>query len=134
MKLEFVENEEKYYEFIRLLRTDYRVLYGFVQQVNITPEQQKVYMAQHGKYYYICLADGVPAGFIGEVDGDIRVATLPEYQRRGIGSFMVKELIKRSPDAYARIKVDNEISHNFFKKLGFDLAFFIMTPPSKVKE
>ena len=131
MKLEFVKNEEKYYEFIRLLRTDYRVLYGFVQQVNITSEQQKKYMAKYGKSYYICLVDDVPAGFIGEVNGDIRVATLPEYQRKGVGSFMVKELIKRRPDAYARIKVDNEISHNFFKKLDFKLSFHIMTPPEQ---
>lgn len=132
MKLEFVKNEEKYYEFIRLLRTDSRVLYGFVQQVQITPEQQTQYMAKYGQCYYICLADGIPAGFIGEIDGDIRIATLPEYQRKGIGSFMVKELMNRHPHAFAKIKIDNDISYNFFKKLGFKLSYYIMTLSLKI--
>jgi len=131
MKLEFVDNEEKYYDFIRLLRTDSRVVHGFVEQVQITPEQQRAYMAKYGKYYYICLVDGDPAGFIGEIEGDIRIATLPEYQRKGVGSFMVKELIKRHPKTYAKIKVDNDISQNFFEKLNFDMSFHIMTPPKE---
>lgn len=128
MKLEFVKNEEKYYEFIRLLRTDSRVISGFVEQVVITPEQQKLYMAKYKKCYYICLADGKPAGFIGEIDKDIRIAVLPEYQRKGIGTFMVMELLKINPDAYAKIKINNEISQKFFRKLGFELSFYIMTP------
>lgn len=131
MKLEFVENEEKYHDFIRLLRSDSRVAYGFIQQVQITPEQQKVYMAKYEKCYYLCLVDGEAAGFIGEVDNDIRIAVLPEYQRKGVGTFMVKELRKRSPNAFAKIKIDNEISKNFFKKQDFNLAYYIMTPPIK---
>jgi GNAT superfamily N-acetyltransferase len=129
MILNFVENEEKYFEFIRLLRMDPRVAYGFVDHTPITSEQQKKYMANYEKCYYICLADGVPAGFIGVVNRDIRIATLPEYQRKGIGTFMIKELIKKHPDSYARVKINNEISLNFFKKLGFNLSFHIMTPP-----
>ena len=101
MLLKFVKNEEKYYEFIRFLRMDPRTSYGWVQQDYITPEQQKVYMAQYGKCYYICLADNVPVGYVGAVGDDLRVATLPEYQRRGIGSFMVKEILKRHPTVYA---------------------------------
>jgi ribosomal protein S18 acetylase RimI-like enzyme len=131
MHLEFVNNEEKYYEFIRLLRMNRLVSYGFVQQTYITPEQHKIYMDRYGSCYYICLADGVPAGYVGAVNDDIRVATLPEYQRVGLGSFMVRELLKRHPSVYARIKVDNSISSNFFKKLGFNLAFYIMTPPNE---
>lgn len=134
MLLEFVENEEKYYEFIRLLRTNPQLAYGFVDHSPITSEQQKKYMDRYGKCYYICLADGVPVGFIGVVVDDLRVATLPEYQRRGIGSFMVKELLKRHPGVYARIRIDNKISISFFEKLGYKRSFYIMTPPVRVEE
>lgn len=132
MILEFVENEEKYYEFIRLLRIDSRVAYGFVDHSHITPEQQKIYMSQYGKRYYICLSDNVPVGFIGAVGDDLRIAILPEYQRKGIGSFMVGELLKRHPTVYARMKIDNTVSASFFKKLGFTLSYYIMTPPPLV--
>ena len=128
MTFEFVDNNESYYEFIRLLRTNPATIEGFVENVQITPEQQKAYMAQYGKNYYVCLVDGVPAGFIGSIENDIRIATLPKYQRKGVGSFMVKELLKRHPDAYAKIKVDNEISLNFFRKLGFKQPFYFLFP------
>jgi GNAT superfamily N-acetyltransferase len=134
MILELIENEEKYYEFIRLLRINPMTALGWVQLDHITPEQQKVYMAQHGKGYYICLADKVPVGYIGAVGDDLRVATLPEYQRKGLGSFMVRELLKRHPNVYARIKIDNNISITFFKKLGFKLSYYIMTPPTKIEK
>jgi len=132
--LELVKNEEKYHEFIRLLRTNSEIAYGFVKNDPITPEQQKKYMTEYGGCYYICLSDGVPVGFVGAVRDDIRVAVLPGYQRKGVGSFMVKELLKRHPEVYARIKVDNKVSLNFFKKLGFKWSFYIMTPPPELKE
>lgn len=132
--LEFVKNEEKYHEFIRLLRTNSEIAYGFAKNTPITPEQQKKYMAEYGSCYYICLSDDVPVGFVGAVRDDIRVAVLPGYQRKGVGSFMVKELLKRHPEVYARIKVDNKVSLNFFKKLGFKWSFYIMTPPPELKE
>jgi len=42
--LKLVECEEKYWEFIRLLRIDPQNLSGFVQTSDITPQQQKQYM------------------------------------------------------------------------------------------
>jgi GNAT superfamily N-acetyltransferase len=134
MVLELVNNDENYYEFIRLLRLNPLVAYGFVQQTDITPEQHREYMSQYKGCYYIGLVDGIPAGYVGAVGDDIRVATLPEYQRIGLGSFMVRELIKRHPKVYARIKIDNNISMAFFKSLGFDLAFYIMTPSEERHE
>ena len=62
---------EKYWDFVRVLRN---TNIGFVEQVNITSEQQNKYMAKHSDNYKICLVNNVPAGFIGIVDNDIRFA------------------------------------------------------------
>jgi len=126
VEFEFVPNEKKFWEFIRLLRTNLLTSSGFVEQVHISPRQQIKYMTKYEKCYYICLFNGDPVGFIGSVDGDIRIATLPGYQRRGVGTFMVNELMKISPKSFAKIKVDNEVSLKFFKKLGFEQSFYIM--------
>src|SRR2546423_832604 len=60
---------EEYWEFVRVLRTDQRVLHGFLSQAGITPEQQRTYMQAHWQQYFIALVDGQPAGFVGSVDG-----------------------------------------------------------------
>ena len=33
----------------------------------------------------VCTLEDTPVGFVGQVDGDIRVATHPEYQGMGVG-------------------------------------------------
>ena len=45
---------------------------GFLEECNITEDQQKVYMFLHNDDYYVCLKDGMFAGYVGQVDGDIR--------------------------------------------------------------
>ncbi|HBO16902.1 MAG: hypothetical protein UR69_C0001G0135 [Candidatus Moranbacteria bacterium GW2011_GWE2_35_2-] len=127
-KIEFVKNSEKYYEFMRLLRNDTIVQKGFIEQVNITPAQQVEYMKKYKENYYICLVDGNPAGFIGTIDGDIRIATHPKYQGNGIGLFMVKELMKKNKNIQAKIKIDNNPSMKLFEKAGFKLKYYIFEP------
>jgi len=117
--LQLIENEEKYYEFIRTLRTDSEVQQGFIYQGSITSEQQKAYMQKHGENYYICLYNGEPAGFIGIVDEDMRLAVKKEYQKRGIASFMLTEIMKLNINFVVRVKKDNIASIKFFEKNGF---------------
>lgn len=126
--LRIVENEPQYYEFIRELRNDERVKEGFIQQGNITPVQQIEYMKTHEKEYWVCLIAGKPCGFVGVIEGDIRVATHPDFQKKGIASFMI-EFIKEKfgNKAFAKVKINNEASKSLFLKAGFKEAFIIYT-------
>ena len=126
MKLELVHNSDKYWEFIRTLRSNDEVQQGFGEQVHITREQQEIYMKRHNDEYFVCLYNDEPAGFIGVVDGDIRVAVVPAFQRRGVGLFMVHELMKQTPDCQAKVKIDNEASLKLFVKAGFRKKFFLL--------
>ena len=84
---------------------------GFIAKVDdITPEQQRRYMQAHWQEYFIGLVNGQPAGYVGSVDGDIRVCTHPDYQRQGVAAFMIAELMRRFPRSFAKIKIGNEAS------------------------
>ena len=128
MKLELVENAPPYFEFMRMLRNNPEVQGGFVEFVHITPEQQEQYMRKYGSNYWICLCDGEPAGYIGEIEGDIRIATDPGFQRRGVGLFMIQEFHKRRPGCYAKVKIENEASLKLFQKAGFRMRYYILEP------
>ena len=115
-----VQNEPKYWEFIRIVRNNPEMQKGFVEIVNITTEQQIEYMKKHNDEYYICLnANDEPIGYIGEVSDDIRVAVIPEFQRMGVGKFMINELIKLRPNCHAKMKFDNIASKKLFERCGF---------------
>jgi RimJ/RimL family protein N-acetyltransferase len=110
-------------------RTDPRVLYGFIQQAEITPEQHRKFMQAHWREYLIALVNGQPAGFVGSIDGDIRVCTHPDHQGNGVATFMVAELMRRFPKSYAKIKIGNEASKRLFAACGFKPSFVIYERP-----
>jgi hypothetical protein len=80
MYMELVECSQKYWEFVRTLRNDERVLDGFIQSTHITKEMQDTYMNQNSKYYQIALMDNTPVGYVGVIDNDIRVCTQPDIK------------------------------------------------------
>jgi len=82
-------------------------------------------MRKYNDCYYLRIVDDKPAGFIGSVDGDIRVATHPDFQGKGIGLFMVNELMKIYPGRFAKIKMGNEASVKLFRKAGFKKKYYI---------
>jgi ribosomal protein S18 acetylase RimI-like enzyme len=112
---------KEYWEFIRELRTHPELKDGFIYQGEITPKEQSVYMTKHHAGYYIATHNGVPAGFVGVVDNDIRVAVLPSYQNKGIAKFLISHIIKKYPNSLARVKLDNESSLKLFKSLKFKI-------------
>jgi ribosomal protein S18 acetylase RimI-like enzyme len=122
MELRFVKNEAKYYEFIRLMRVHPKNQKGFLEQVNITEEQQEKYMQKYNDCYYLCLQNETPVGYVGVVDDDIRICTDPEHQKLGAGAFMLNEIIKVFPNATAKILKDNTPSINLFKKCNFTIV------------
>lgn len=124
-KLKFVKNSQKYHEFIRNLRNDKRVKTGFIQQGYVTRRQQKKYMTKYNKSYYLCLCDGQPAGYVGVIDEDIRIAVHPDFQKKGIGIFLLRNIKRKYQNLQAKIKIDNNASIKLFKKAGFKLKYYI---------
>lgn len=124
-KLEFVKNEAKYHEFIRNLRNDGRVKKGLIQQGHITKEQQKEYMKKHNDDYHLCLCNGEPAGYIGVIDDDIRIVVHPDFHNKGVGLFLVNNIMKKHKKLQAKIKVRNTASIRLFERAGFKLMYHL---------
>ena len=124
--MDFVKNQEKYWEFIRQLRNDERVKGGFIKQEHIDPENHLKYMEKHGENFYLCLIDENPAGYVGVIDRDIRVATHPVYQGKGVGKFMINALMALYPKSFAKIKVENTASLRLFESCGFSKKYYIL--------
>ena len=112
----------EYWEFVRELRMDERVIDGFLKTSPITKEQQERYMVDNSKYYRICLVDGKSAGYVGVIEDDIRVCTHPDFQGLGVGKFMINECVKIWPTAYAKVKHGNIASDKLFISCGFEVS------------
>ena len=117
--VKLVKCTEQYWEFVRSLRNDTRVSDGFIDPTEITNEMQINYMKLYSDSYRIALYNNIPAGYVGVVDGDIRVCTHPDFQRLGIAKFMINECTKLWPDSVARIKLNNIHSLRLFQSCGF---------------
>jgi hypothetical protein len=121
MQLKLVKNEPIFYEFIRILRTDENNIDGFLEKVVITTDQQIKYMEKYSDCYFICLNGETPVGFIGVVGDDIRVCTDHIMKGKGIGHFMVTEIMKIFPNANAKILKNNLASIKLFEKSGYKI-------------
>ena len=127
MQMELVKCTKEYWEFVRTLRNDERVINGFIETAYITPEMQQSYMSKYSKCYWIPIYNNEPAGFVGVIDDDIRVCTHPDYQGKGVGKFMINTIMERNPTAFAKVKMDNEASIKMFKACGFTQKYYILT-------
>jgi GNAT superfamily N-acetyltransferase len=123
--MKLVPCTEPYWDFVRTLRMDERVAHGFIEKENITPEQQNKYMALHWTEFFIALVDDVPGGFVGCVDGDIRICTHPDFQRRGVGLFLMREIMKRFPTALAKVKIENKASQTMMEASGLTVRYVV---------
>jgi ribosomal protein S18 acetylase RimI-like enzyme len=124
--MELVRNNRRYWDFIRKLRNMKNVKEGFIQQEYITEMQHAEHMIIYNNNYWVCLSDGETAGYVGVIDDDIRVATHPAFQERGVGTFMINEVMKIFPDASAKVKIDNKASLKLFEKCGFEKRFYLL--------
>jgi len=124
--MKLVNNELKYWEYIRALRNEKEVKNGFIDQRHIGRFEHFKFMFKYGHGYYICLENKSPIGFVGQIDGDIRIAVEPGHQGKGVGKFMINELMKRHPNAQAKVKIANAESYWMFKKCGFTEKYYIL--------
>lgn len=129
MDLKLVNCTEEYWKFVRELRTDPDNIAGFQQQGDIPWKDHQAFMKIYSNGYRICLADGIPAGFVGVVKNDIRVATNPKFKKMGIGKFMINKIMEIYPDAVAMIKIENEASLALFSSCGFEPRFVVSKRP-----
>lgn len=114
--MELVPITEQYYEFVREMRMHPENTPGFLEDADITPEQQIKYMERHGKDYYICLSYNEPVGYVGVIDNDIRICTHPDFKGVGIGSFMLERIVKIYPEATGKILEKNIASQKLFDR------------------
>ena len=133
MDFEMAQIAPDQYEFVRTLRHDKETKRGFIAQDYITSEQQVLYMGEHKSNYFICFVDGQPAGYVGVIESDIRVAVHPTYLNLGVGEFMIRYIMDKFPEARARIKNGNLASKNLFEKCGFVPELLIYKNPSAAR-
>ncbi len=126
--LKLIDCTDEYWQFVRLLRTDDRNISGFIKTNNITEDQQIEYMKKYSHNYKICLLDNNPVGFIGEIEGDVRVCTDHNHKNKGIAKFMVTEFLKSNSNIFAKIKSNNLSSLKLFESCGFKIKYFILEP------
>lgn len=124
--MKLVKNSYIYWEFIRNLRNMDGVRQGFIQQEIISQEAHEEYMKKNSNFFWICLDKGLAIGYTGIIDDDIRVATHPDHQGRGVGKFMINEIMKINPQAFAKIKLENEASLRLFESCGFKKKYYIL--------
>lgn len=121
MVKKLVNCTEEFWEFVRVLRMDKRVIDGFLETIPITEEQQIKYMINNAHNYRICLVDEKPAGYVGVIENDIRVCTHPDFQGMGVGKFMITECMNIWPTAYAKVKLGNIASDKLFLSCKFKI-------------
>ena len=124
--MELVKNSYIYWEFIRNLRNMDGVKEGFIQQDTISSRQHEEYMKKNSHSFWICIDKGHPIGYIGIIDLDIRVATHPNHQGKGVASFMLNEVMKKNPNAVSKVKIDNLASLRLFEKCGFVKKYYLL--------
>lgn len=124
-KFKLVKNTIEYWEFIKDVRNSDRVREGFIDQNKISSKEQAEYMKKNGEFFWVCLEGIVPVGYVGIIENDIRVATHPDHHKKGVATFMISEIMKKYPEAFAKIKIENEASINLFKKCGFIKKYYI---------
>ena len=82
-------------------------------------------MKNHQQFYRVVLIDNQPCGYIGVINDDIRICTHPNFQGKGVGKFMLREIMKIFPNAYGKVKINNEASRKLFSSVGFKEKFII---------
>lgn len=125
INLKLIACTENYWDFVRELRNNSENANGFVDIVHITENQQIEYMNKYKHQYKICIINKLPVGFIGDIDGDLRVCVSKIWKGKGVATFMVNEYCKTNKNVYAKIKVDNTASIALFQKCGFIPKFII---------
>ena len=99
---------------------------GFGNTEKISVDTHFYFMKEHYSNYVVALMDDELVGFGGVVADDIRVAVHPDHQGMGIGKNIISFLSFKFPEAFAKVKVDNEASIKLFESCGFEKTWYIL--------
>lgn len=125
MKLELVNCDSQYWEFVRECRTTPKNQEGFFSVANITEQEQQEYMIHNWSKYKICLCDGEPSGYVGLLKGhEITYCVHPDFHGLGIGTYMIQNFSKPFSTVDAYVKVNNIASQKVFEKLGWEKQIY----------
>ena len=84
------------------------------------------------------LVGGIYAFFDGELDATIHgLAVVPDFQRRGIGTQLIKSILSAFPKHIAVLCTAEEKYQDFYRKFGFQRLKTAMTigfPPKHMQE
>lgn len=116
----------RYWENIRNLRNDPAVVDGFIQKEHISCADHHDFMIKNHDNFVLCFVDDNFAGYGRVIDDDISVCVRPEYQKMGVAKFLVKNMIKWRPNAFAKVKINNAASLALFESLGFKKKYYIL--------
>ena len=115
-ELKLVDCDEQYWDFVRVLRMDERVLDGFIEKMEIT---------QYSDCFRLALLDNEPVGYFGVLEDDIRVCVHPDHQKKGIGKFLVNSCFEIWPTALAKVKITNISSQKLFESCGYRKEYYL---------
>ena len=99
---------------------------GFGDSSLISVATHHKYMVDNFQNYLLCIEEGKIIGFIGHVNNDIRLATRKSHQNKGAGKFMVEGFMKKFPNSFAKVKINNKASEKLFESCGFKKKYYIL--------
>lgn len=98
----------------------------------ISKEEHLKFMDTYKDMYYIAYDinddNKIKLGFIGHVNGDIRLVVEPTFRNKGFGSKIIQKFLEidHEQNLKAQIKIENISSINAFKKAGFKPKYIVM--------
>jgi ribosomal protein S18 acetylase RimI-like enzyme len=106
------------------VRNDPKLMKVFRQDEPITLEEQRTFILMDiiNRDYngQIVMVNGKPAGLCGvKATQEFTIAVLPEYQKKGISTKVMKMLIRQHPQMWSEVFVGNPALEWFISKLGF---------------
>lgn len=122
-----VGNNSSSREYVRILRNYYKDY--FINNQEIDLETHENFMNLHSEHYYLLTKEVPPydinnldktnellIGFIGVVDGDVRLAVHPLFLKQGYGKKMLEFITKEYPNCHSKVKKDNASNLFLFER------------------
>jgi hypothetical protein len=111
------------WEDIRQIRNAHR--FRFQQTDVIDAATHRSFMQKHWSTYRVAVAvdhngdSERVIGFIGQVQGDVRIGSHPEYLRIGVGKYMLRCLLRDNPDVTLKARRENHACLALTRSFGY---------------